>query len=194
MEINIISIGGIGMSTFALFFHMTAGYTVVSSMYKEYIESIGWNGNEQVLEFGCGTGCLSRFIIKKINKGQLACLDVSELSIKILKWILRKHKNVQYYIDDIRDQKMDEGTYDKVIIHYMLHDIPKEERQPIINELSKIIKVGGQLHIREPINENHGMPAEEIQSLMTNCGLKKTEFHFEKRAFAGHMYSAAFQK
>lgn len=183
------------MNTMEVYFNMAAGFTVVRGMYKEYVERIEWQGCEKVLEFGCGTGNLSRFIIRKINNGgHLTCLDISKLSIRILKWILRKHDNVQYCLGDIREIDIEDNEYDKVIIHYMLHDIPENERQSVTDKLSEKIKVGGKLYIREPINENHGMPPEEIQSLITNCGLKMIEDHYEKKAFAGHMYSVVFQK
>lgn len=60
------------------------------------------------------------------------------------------------------------------MISYVLHDIPRSVTAPIVRVLARKLAIGGSNLIREPMQLGHGMPVEEIQSLIAANGLTET--------------------
>jgi len=81
-----------------------------------------------------------------------------------------------------------------VIIHFMLHDVGKSERQEVLRALARKTKTGAKLFIREPTKESHGMPLRELQDLMSQSGFKQIEVKASKSLIMDSMYTAIFNK
>ena len=75
-----------------------------------------------------------------------------------------------------------------------LHDVDSSLRQETVNALAHLLKDTGSLFIREPTGERHGMPANEIRSLMASAGLRETGHEISKSLFVGPTYSGVFRK
>ncbi|MDD5133167.1 MAG: class I SAM-dependent methyltransferase [Candidatus Nanoarchaeia archaeon] len=142
--------------------------------YNQYINSFKLNGNEKILELGCGSGNISRFIIKKLsNKGFLTCVDIFEYWISKIKKRLEKYNNIEFKLGDIKKLNIKDSFYDIVVIHYVLHDITESERLDLIKIIKKKLKKGGKFYIREPIRKSHGISPGNIKRLMKLSGLKE---------------------
>lgn len=154
--------------------------------YNAYIKSFGLNGDEKVLDFGCGGGTGSQCLVKFLNEnGHLTCVDASSFWMEKTKRRLRKYPNVECKTGDIRKLDIPASSFDVISIIHVIHDIEPAERQDTVNELSRKLKTGGSLFIREPIKKSHGMPIEEIQTLLSNAGLKETEHKKNKSEYTG---------
>jgi len=142
-------------------------------VYKQYVNSLDLKGNEKVLELGCGSGNLSKLVISKLfNKGSLTCIDNSNYWLSKAKVRLGGHENIEFKLGDINKLIL-KDCYDVIIIHYILHDINQDTRLRTIKTLKTRLKENGKVYIREPTRKNHGMPAKEIEDLMSLSGLKK---------------------
>jgi ubiquinone/menaquinone biosynthesis C-methylase UbiE len=164
--------------------------------YRNFVHSIELKGDEKVLDFGCGPGAASKFIAIKLEKGggELTCFDISEKWISRAKKRLSRFSNVEYYVEDMRTWEEKDGYYDTVLIHFMLHDIPRSERPEVMKALARKMKTGASLIIREPKKEDHGIRTEEIEELMKNNNLKQQSSEITKRAFMGTVYTGLFIK
>jgi len=141
--------------------------------YKNYVRRMDLQGNKKVLELGCGSGKLSKFIINKLsNKGSLTCIDNSNYWLSKAKKRLREYKNIEFKLGEITNLNL-KDCYDVTIIHYVLHDINQNNRLRTIKTLKTKLKNNGKIYIREPTRKNHGMPAKEIEDLMLSSDLKK---------------------
>jgi len=146
---------------------------IAGFIYKPYVDSLDLKGNEKVLELGCGSGNLSKFVINKLsNKGYLTCIDNSDYWLSKAKIRLSEHKNIEFKLGDITELNL-KACYDIAIIHYILHDINQNNRLKTIKTLKAKLKKNGKIYIREPTRKNHGMSAKEIEDLMSLSGLKK---------------------
>jgi len=155
-------------------------------IYKSYIESFDLKGDEHVLDFGCGGGVESRYIMKNLQgDGQLTCLEISNYFIERAQKRLKKYRNVVFMLGDIRKLDIPESSFDVICTIHVIHDIAPEERQDIVNALSQKIKPGGVLYIWEPIKVSHGMPVEEIRKLLSNSGFKESSYKTTKLTFKG---------
>ena len=167
-----------------------------SRLYKSYINGLGLRPHDTVLDFGSGSGAGSRHIAHILSKGggKLTCVDVSEAWTEVARKRMRKYPDVEFKVGDIRTLDIKDAAYDVVFIHFVLHDLEQDQRQSVVNVLSRKLKAGGTLYIREPIKETHGMPPEEIRQLMAHAALSEAEYKIIMRRIPGPMYAGVFVK
>jgi ubiquinone/menaquinone biosynthesis C-methylase UbiE len=156
--------------------------TIMHPAYKSIVKKCELTGDEKVMDFGSGAGPSSNIIARELEegKGELTCLDISESWIKVVKHRFQDYDHVNYILGDITSMDLVENTYDVILIHFVLHDIDKAIRNPVIEKLAYILKPGGRLIIREPVSNGHGMPGDEVRQLMLENGLVERNFLFRK--------------
>ena len=140
--------------------------------FENYVNSMSLKSRDKVLEVGCGGGNLSRLLAQSIPKGKLYCVDVSPYWIKKARQRLSEFDNVDFFEGKIKDFHEDKD-FDVAVIHYVLHDIPKSEREGTLNSVKRLLKRGGKVYVREPTRKSHGMSSLEIKSLMQELGFKE---------------------
>lgn len=179
-----------------IFFTVAVGYSFGSFFYKNYAKSLNLNGNEMILDYGSGSGALSRHLADILLKGDghLTCVDISRKWMDTIKKRMKKYPNVDYKFGKIDNVDIEANSYDAVIIHYVFHDIEPDLREEILKILVQKLKNGGKIYIREPIAENHGMPTHEIQRLMYNVGLREISLKINNMKLLGPITEAEFQK
>jgi 2-polyprenyl-3-methyl-5-hydroxy-6-metoxy-1,4-benzoquinol methylase len=154
--------------------------------YNPYLKTFGLNGNERVLDFGCGGGTGSVCLAKLLNtSGELTCLDVSKYWIDKARHRLRRYGNAKCLVGDIRELDIPESRFDVISIIHVIHDIAHTERQSVTDRLASLLYRHGKLFIREPIKESHGMPVSEIVTLLTNSGLNESQANVSKSEYRG---------
>lgn len=164
------------------------------NFYKDYVEKMNLNGNENIFEFGCGIGTMSIHFARAISGGKLYCLDTSTAMINETKKNLKKYTNVTYINSDIKDAELQNNYFDVIVVHFVLHDIKKEERKDVVKIFFNILKNGGRLFIREPIKENHGIKEEEIMELMIGAGFKKEKMEYQEHFIRPKMIAGIYVK
>jgi ubiquinone/menaquinone biosynthesis C-methylase UbiE len=153
--------------------------------YTPYCRTFGLEGNENVLDFGCGGGIGSQCLVKLLKDGHLTCVDISHYWIEKAKMRLNKYNNIECKAGDIRELDIPDSSFDIISTIHVIHDINPEERQGTINALSRKLKVGGLLFIKERIEKSHGMPVEEIRVSFSNAGLKEIDHKETKVEYLG---------
>jgi ubiquinone/menaquinone biosynthesis C-methylase UbiE len=150
-------------------------YRIRSHFYHpKYIRSLNFSGNEQVLEFGSGGGCLSQALAHALQKGgSLSCVDTSQYWITKAQSRLKPFTNIEFFTEEITRMQLPEAKFDAVVIHFVLHDVLPAARSDVMDALAKTLHPEGVLHIREPAKPGHGMPVSEIRALMRSAGLRE---------------------
>lgn len=169
---------------------------IVTPYYKRYARKLQLNKNDKIIDFGSGLGTLAKYMLPYLDsdESQLCCIDISKKWMAICKKRLQKKRNVVFYSGKIKNLRIRNNFFDKIIVHFVLHDIPLTNRQSIINELAKKIHKNGIIIIREPISKRHGMPIEEIKAIMRKAGLSEESSKFARRPFAGKVFDGIFTK
>ncbi len=65
-------------------------------VYQAFADRLALNGNESVLDFGCGLGTVAYYAAQKLPRGHLTCLDISERRLKACRKTLRGYGNITY--------------------------------------------------------------------------------------------------
>ena len=155
-------------------------------LYNPYFKTFGLKGNERVLDFGCGGGAGSRCVANLLSKGgRLTCIDASSYWIAKARKRLDKYANVECEAGDIRELDIPDSSFDVISTIHVIHDIAPAERQDIVKTLSQKLKAGSLLFIKERIDKSHGMPVEEIRTLLSGAGLEGIEHNETKSEYIG---------
>ncbi|MBD3190320.1 MAG: methyltransferase domain-containing protein [Candidatus Heimdallarchaeota archaeon] len=147
--------------------------TLFRPYYKRYVKSLKIKANEKVIDFGSNTGYMTRYIVEKLvgREAHLTCVDISETWIAISKQHLKDFENVDYQVGDITKLNISDNFYDRVIVHFVLHEISPSKRKDILQTLVAKLKTGGRLYLREPTVSWHGIAKTEIQKLVQQVNL-----------------------
>ena len=111
---------------------------------RQVIELMDLNGNESVLDMGCGTGTLTLMIAKKMNgKGSILAVDLAPRIIEIAKKKARKQGNhVEYRVASSLALPFDNGTFDVVVTSLLYHQLmSREERVKTVSEIWRVLRV-----------------------------------------------------
>ena len=162
-----------------------AGNTLAKPYYRKLAEKLGAAVDDKVLDYCSGSGIIAKEILKRLGQGQLVYADVSE------KWLLHAAKKLKHNKNAMREKirdfqgKISGGEYDKILVHFSLHDFPKEYRLLIINQLVANLKLTGRLYIREPLSITHGFQLHELINLLEYTKKLSYEYKIAKNRFVG---------
>lgn len=172
---------------------LALGLTLLSPYYQLFVRDLNLRGDERVLDFGSGSGICSRHIAARLKHGggQLACVDISHGWMKVIRKTLRRYDNVSYHLGHITEVNLPDACFDIGVIHFVLHDIPENERLSVLHGLARRLKPEGCLIIREP--QGHGFTLEELKQLATAAGLPAIESSTRK-LIIGPVYDACFRR
>ena len=155
-------------------------------IYKPFVERIGLRGSERVLDFGAGWGDVAFYAAPKLAQGgSMTLLDISTTWQQVAKKRLRRFSNLSFVNADVFSAGVEDGSYDVIVVHFMLHDIPPPQRRAIITELAKKLRHNGFVYISEPTVKSHGIPSDEILDLMQTAGLHMESKRVSRRFFEG---------
>ncbi len=145
-------------------------------LYSPFVEGLELEGNERVLEFGCGNGVLTIYLAKALDKGgTVVGVDTSSYMIERARTRLKDHANARILKGDIRSLGLETESFDLVTFIHVLHDIAPGERQSTMDTLSRLLAPGGRLCLMEPVSPSHGIPTGKICSIANDAGLTVTE-------------------
>jgi ubiquinone/menaquinone biosynthesis C-methylase UbiE len=169
---------------------------LLSPLYRRYVKQMGLRGDERVLDYGSGSGAAARHLARLLEAGggRLTCMDVSVRWQAVLRKVLRAHAHVDFLLGDIRSMGLPAGSFDIVLVHWMLHDIPSWDRPAIVAELVRLLRPGGRLFLREPTGKKHGMPAARARELFAAAGLTETLASEGKAFVLGEHYRAVWSR
>ena len=164
-------------------------------LYRGFVDSLGLQGNEVVLDFGSGWGMNSRMIAEALSKGgKIVCLDISRGWLEVAKRRLRGTENAEFILGDISQAKIPDKTFDVIVVHFVLHDIDRSVRGRTVAELARVLKDEGRLVIRDPLSMGHGITVEELRSLMTGVGLRESKWSTDRWPMFREAYHGTWVK
>jgi ubiquinone/menaquinone biosynthesis C-methylase UbiE len=169
---------------------------LLGPLYGRYVDQMGLRGDERVLDYGSGSGAAARHLAKRLEEGggRLTCMDVSVRWQAAVRKVLRRRSNVDFLCGDVRDLGLPAASFDVVLVHWMLHDVPPWDRPSIVAELAQLLRPGGRLYSREPTGDKHGLPAALVREAFASAGLTETHATEGKAPVLGRYYRAVWIK
>lgn len=162
--------------------------------YTSYVNSLPVKADDRVLEFGSGIGTVAGLLARRLKDGRLTCVDVSNRYLNVARKHLHKFENTSFLYGGLSSLNLKQGGYDVINIHFVLHDISKENRQMLVDEMFKLLRPGGKVFLREPIKLSHGIPENEIKRLFNNAGFFPLEEAKSQNRIYGPLFTACYAK
>ena len=118
-----------------------------AAMAAEVLALAQLNGNERVLDVGCGNGRVTSGIAAKLLGGSVRGVDASRDMIAFAQsqYPATTHPNLAFEVADARDLKF-ENEFDLVVSFNALHWVPDQERA--LRGIRAALKPGGRAQLR----------------------------------------------
>ncbi len=120
----------------------------IFSLYRRLCK-IGLSNNLNILELGCGIGCLTYLLSRKIKKGKIEAVDISPKSIEYAKYHLKK-PNLNFSSSDLLEYVPKCESFDKILLFDVLEHIPIEKHNVLFEKLSTWMNEKSRLLINLP--------------------------------------------
>lgn len=100
-------------------------------------------------QIACVYGDLSRRLNQRVesSKGSLDIIDVLKVQLDNTREKMGSASKVRLINMDSSDLKMPEGTYDRALLFFLLHEQPRAVRNKTLREAMRVVKPGGTLLI-----------------------------------------------
>lgn len=160
------------------------------SVYKSFADRLPLSGGERVLDFGCGMGTVAYYAIRRLPRGHLTCLDISERWLCACRRTLRGYSNISFLRSEAAALPQD--SFDVICCHFVLHDISESELARVVPALARSLKAGGMLAFREPLNEAEKLSA--IKRLTEQNGLSLKDSRVTDVTLMGNTLESIYLK
>lgn len=111
----------------------------------ELLSSRQWNGNEVVLDAGCGSGRVTNLIAKLLTRGKIYAVDLDQDMILNAMNNLRTSTNIEFIKSDISTVKIPEKVdiiFSNAVLHWILN------HRLLFTHFKKLLKENGELLIQ----------------------------------------------
>lgn len=162
--------------------------------YESYVNRLPLKPNYKVLEFGSGIGVMAELLARRLYEGELTCVDISDRYLSKARKNLRDYPNTSFYHGRLINLYLEYGEFDAINVHFVLHDVEKENRVKLISEMYDLLKPGAKIFLREPLKESHGIPSNEIKKLFLDAGFYPLYEEEKKVRIMGDTFSACYAK
>lgn len=97
----------------------------------------GLKSDHLVLEVGCGIGTVSQLIARKIPKGKVLAVDISEKSIEKARNLWKGLSNLAFEVSDMSDFNKPGQTFDFFVFPDVLEHIPVEQHAALFEKINR---------------------------------------------------------
>lgn len=138
---------------------------------EQLLDLLPWNGDETILDVGCGRGLMATAAAKRVPDGRVVGVDIwsnldqsgnSPEAARRNARLERVADRVAIDTGDARELPFPDALFDRVVSHWVVHNLPgAEDRAVAIAEMVRVLKPGGYLLIADI--EHHTEYAEQLK-------------------------------
>lgn len=187
-------------------FRKGPGFPLISGIsfdreYEMIIQAAKLEGDEILLDLGCGSGIYSRPLAQRLNRGTVVGLD---LSIPVLNYASSRAQakgleNILFIHGNALELPFPDNEFDAVICCATIHLFPIPDLIRAVKEVSRVLKPGGRFMTSslrnwipgqlskkfvgwyyQKVGTNYFRP-DDLESLFKQAGLNNVECHHAKR-------------
>ena len=115
------------------------------AMLHAYLEDVPFLDGAQVLEVGCGSGAIARFLARWPGVQRVLAMDPSPVLLERARELAAGISNISFELADGRSLSVDEESIDVVVFHTRLCHVPEPHRA--LAEAFRVLRAGGRMAI-----------------------------------------------
>lgn len=140
------------MSTYVLDHHREAERlerqaNTVQCSYQRELQNLSLASYATVLDAGCGSGVVARYLAANDTTVSVVGCDVSESRVQHARHLAQGIPNVTFQVDDLADSRFASQTFDAIVCRYVLEHLDQPTLQDTIAEFWRLLKPTGLLYI-----------------------------------------------
>ena len=116
----------------------------LAEVYMEIVELAALEGDEGVLDIGCGTGNLDLMLAELLEEGAICAIDIAP---KMIETARRKAKErshgIDYKVGSSTSLPYQAGEFDVVFTCLVYHHLTYKSKEETLREIYRILKPGG---------------------------------------------------
>jgi len=154
---------------------------------ERLLDKVPWQGDERVLDVGCGRGLLAVGAAQRLTCGSVVAVDVwkrgaisgnqAEAVLENAR-IERVGEKVEVKEGDARNLPFADETFNVVVSNFVVHEMnTRSEREAMMHEITRVLKPGGHVALVDFIF------TDECVSDLQKYGVKATRTRDESLAF-----------
>jgi ubiquinone/menaquinone biosynthesis C-methylase UbiE len=126
------------------------------------------------LDYGCGTGNITKYLVD--YKAKVIAADVSQKILNVLESKLNNSHDIDFHLINGFDlSEYSDNTFDLITTYSVLHHIP--DYLSMINEFIRVIKPGGVLFIDHEVNPGYWEYDEIYNQYLSELGENFLKYH-----------------
>lgn len=157
------------------------------AMVDTFIESVGTSAGVRVLDAGCGTGRMSRYVADRGCR-----VEGVDLSSNMVAMARRDHGDLVFTVGSLTDLPYPDDQFAGVMLWYSIIHTPPSGQQQIFDEISRVLRPGGHVLVgfqagegtrdvaqayrrfgHEILLERHLYTADQVAATMLAAGLSE---------------------
>ena len=119
------------------------------SLFKR-MRTFGLKDYSKVLELGSGVGIFTKLLSKKVSKGLIEAVDLSEKSIQVLQNELKGKNNITGKVGDVVKYQPENSDFDFITLMDVIEHIPLDQHEKLFENLARIATEKTQILINIP--------------------------------------------
>lgn len=175
---------------------------------QELITAANIKPGHHILDIGCGTGTLVMKLKRQYPTAQVAGIDPDPKALRRAR-IKAATASVQLDRGFADELPYKEASFDRVFSSFMFHHLEEQEREDMLREVLRVLRVGGSFHLLDFVvdNTSHGFLDRLFQAharmkdnkdaaileLMSRVGLTNAAKVHEGRMLFGLLRTACYQ-
>ena len=113
--------------------------------YDYRVELAGFNPgkNARILDAGCGSGVVSRYLAKQFPDSQVVGCDFSAGRLSCAGEAAAGISNLGFETQDLTAIKFPDHSFDAIVCRYVVEHVANGKRETVMSELHRVLKPGG---------------------------------------------------
>ena len=101
----------------------------------------------RVLDAGCGSGVILRYLAERFPRSQLMGCDSSDLRLAFARQTCKTFSQITLQKADLTALPFEEGQFDMILCRYVLQHIPRDQVLRVVQEAYRCLRPGGEFWV-----------------------------------------------
>jgi ubiquinone/menaquinone biosynthesis C-methylase UbiE len=127
----------------------------------------GGEEGQRLLQVACVYGDLTQRVAGQMGaRNRLDVIDVAPIQLSNLRRKLQPDTRIHLHQQDSRSLRFADGTFDRTLLFFLLHEQPEEVRRATLAEALRVTRPGGKVVIVDYHGPESGHPLRQVMKLI----------------------------